>query len=153
VIDIQITRGIAIVSTKPYSPRAVEVIRGVRGRRWDPRTKAWIVPLHTLQQSVEKLVRTGELVEVNGRAWAGAPDTQQMMQAQQVAEIEAEKAANPFTPLFAALPPRLRQPTYDALWQVLAPGAGGDAGLLVLLDQAHSAHEHDGGHVLRGRAS
>jgi hypothetical protein len=151
VIEVQITRGVAIVSMRPYKPRVVEAIRTIRGRRWDAKKKVWAIPVSTLQQSVERLVRTGELVTVNGKEWTGTVETKQVMAADRAAEIEAENEANPFIPLWKVLPPQLRQPTYDALWQVLAPGAGGDTGLLVLLDQAHAAFEENGSRV--GRAS
>jgi hypothetical protein len=140
MIDIQITRGIAIVTAKPYRPRVVEAIRTIRGRRWDAGKKQWSIPLSTLPQSVEKLVRTGEMVRVDGKEWQGNADTRQAMAGQRTAEIEAEAAANPFVPLFRALPDRLRQAVHDALWPVLTPASGGDAELLTLLDEAHQAH-------------
>jgi hypothetical protein len=148
VISVETRRNEAAVTMKPYRPRVVEAIRTIRGRKWDAATKTWYIPLSTLQQSVERLVRTGELVMVNGKEWTGTAETRQAMQAQRAAEVEAESAANPFTPLWRALPANLRQPVYDALWQVLTPGAGGDAELLVMLDQAHNGSEE-----AQGRAS
>jgi hypothetical protein len=140
MIDIQITRGIAIVTMKPYKPCVVEAIRTIRGRRWDASKKHWTIPVSTLQRSVEKLVRTREMVMVNGEEWQGNADTRQAMGAQKTAEMEADHQANPFVPLWTVLPARLRQRVYDALFPVLSPGAGDDKELLVLLDQAHEAH-------------
>jgi hypothetical protein len=140
MIDVQITRGIAIVSMKPYKPRVVEALRSIRGRRWDAKSKTWAIPVSTLQQSVEKLVRTGEMVMVNGKEWQGNADTRQAIATEKAAQVEAELASNPFAPLWTALPARLRQPVYEALFAVLAPGAGGDVELVVLLDEANQAH-------------
>ena len=107
MIEVQITRGIASVTSRPYKPRVVEAIRTIRGRKWDAATKTWHIPLSTLQQSVEKLVRTGEMVMVNGKEWEGNADTRQAMAAQKTAEMEAEHQANPFMALWKVLPSRL----------------------------------------------
>jgi hypothetical protein len=141
VIAVQIRGRTATVTMKPYRPRVVEAIRTIKGRRWDARSKTWAIPVTTLQQSVEKLVRTGEMVTVNGKEWTGTSSTRQAMAADRSAETEVANEANPFVPVFETLPSRLRQPVYDALWQVLTPAGGGDAELLVLLDQAHATCE------------
>jgi hypothetical protein len=141
VIAVEI-RGIsATVTMKPYKPRVLEAIRTIRGRRWDARSKTWAIPVSTLQQSVEKLLRTGEMVMVNGKEWTGNAETQKVLAADRAAEMQAEKEGNPLVPLFVQLPVHLRQPVYDALAKVLAPAAGGDVGWVVWLDQAHGGHE------------
>jgi hypothetical protein len=153
MIAVEIRKDIAMVTMKSYSPRVLETIRTIRGRRWDARRKVWTIPVSTLQGSVERLVRVGELVMVNGREWTGNSGTQQVMTANRVAEIEAENEPNPLTPLFGELPPHLRQPVHHLLANVLAPAAGGDVQWMVLLDQAHSACEEDGSRAVEGRAS
>jgi hypothetical protein len=150
MIAVEIRGNVAVVSMKPFKPRVVEALRTIRGRRWDARSKTWAIPVSTLQQSVERLVRTGELVMVNGKEWAGTVETRQTMAADRAAEVEAENQANPFMALWQVLPARLRQPVYDALFPVLSPGAGGDIELLVLLDQAHEAQASQ---RVRGKAS
>jgi hypothetical protein len=125
VIAIRIGNGAVSVTTKPYSERAVEVIRAIPGRRWDASRKRWVLPVNTVTRSVELLVASGERVEVNGKPWAGTLATQRQMAAQRAAEVQVESQANPFMALWKVLPAVLRQRTYDALWQVLAPGGGG----------------------------
>jgi hypothetical protein len=151
VIDITIANGIATVKSTVYKPRIIEAIRTIRGRKWNAAKKTWTIPatpIRTFQQSVERLVRTGELVQVNGREWTGTAETQQLMADRAAAELEAAEAANPFVAVWKMLPPGLRQPAFDALWKVLSPVAGGDVGLLTLLDQAHNSLEGDGGRRL-----
>jgi hypothetical protein len=137
MISIEIRGSSATVTMKPYKPRVVEAIRTIRGRRWDARSKTWAIPVSTLQHSVERLVRTGEMVMVNGKEWEGSADTQKAMAADRAAEIQAENAANPLIHLFRQLPEQLRQPVYDALATVLTPAAGGDVQWVVWLDGAY----------------
>jgi hypothetical protein len=148
VISIEIRNGIATVTSKPYSAKAVDVIKSVRGKRWDAAHKRWIIPLPKLQQTVERLVRTGEYVQVNGKEWEGTLETQKLMADRQAAELEAELQSNPLAPLFRQLPAPLREPVHEALSKLLTPAAGGDVQWLVWLDQAHSACQDNGDHGL-----
>jgi hypothetical protein len=141
LITVETRNGIALVSMKPYKPRVVEAIRTIRGKRWDEKNKRWSIPMFpigALERSLQRLARTGEMIVLNGVEWEGTDDTKRLVEADRIAKVAAENAGNPFIALWAALPDRLRQPVYDALFPVLAPGAGGDAELLVMLDQAHN---------------
>jgi hypothetical protein len=119
MIAVEISGGpTATVCFRPFSRTALMVVQTIHGRRWNEQGRQWTIPVSKVTDLVDRLVASGESVQVNGKEWS---------------------LSNPLIPLFRSLPVRLRQPVYDALAHVL-DGADGDRDWMAKLDQAHREH-------------
>jgi hypothetical protein len=112
----------------PYDAKAVELIKTIAGRRWNPDFKRWTIEAGDIAMAAVMFVRAGYDVAIDGQPYE---------------EVSRSSAPilSPLVSFFAALPHRLRQPTYRALSKVLHPDAGGDTRLMQELNRAMERHQ------------
>jgi hypothetical protein len=106
-----------------YDAEAVEVVRSVPGRKWNPGEKVWTIPVDMVGLAAARFAEAGYEVLVDGVAYRPS-------------SALTGSTGNPFTALLASLPERLRKPTYRALARVLHPDHGGDHKAMQALNQA-----------------
>lgn len=110
----------------PYDAEAVEIIRTIPGRRWNPQLKQWTIPADEATLAASRFRRAGFSVVLNGVAFDDRPRAVVTGFDQMLVGI------------LHGIPERLRQPTYRALSRVWHPDAGGDTVLMQSLNQAHA---------------
>ena len=109
--------------TFTYDVRAVEIIKSIPGRRYDPRRKRWTIDVTTVRHAVERFTNAGFTVTADKASHATtSPNT------------------NAIGALFEKLPPRLRTDAYKSLARVLHPDVGGDTVLMQQLNDAYEGH-------------
>jgi hypothetical protein len=113
--------------TFPYDAEAVELVKTIPGRRWDPGHKHWTIDALDVRMAAVMFLRAGYDVAIDGVPYE---------------EVQRSSAprVSPLVSFFAGLPVRLRQPAYRALSKVLHPDAGGDTVLMQELNRAIERH-------------
>lgn len=108
-----------------YDPKAVEIIKTVPGRRWDPEAKTWTIGVDWVQLLARRFHDAGYPVQIDRKLWTPP----------------AVSTTGPALPAFyQQLPDRLKEPVYKALIKVLHPDAGGDTALAQQLNTARDKH-------------
>jgi hypothetical protein len=121
---IRITTGSgprATIELSPPTPAALLVVRGITGRTYHPRKRAWSIPRRYVDEAVIEFAEMGLRVFLNGQTQAAA--------------------VNPFVPLKSAMPPDVWRHVSAALARVLDPERGGDARLHALLRRTRKANQ------------
>jgi hypothetical protein len=121
--------GATAIMQFPYDVEAVDIIRSIAGRRWDPERKYWTIQTIEVALAARRFTNAGFTVTIDG------------LETGYENSSSATGASDPIGALLVATPSRLRTGVYRALAKVLHPDAGGDVGLMAQLNRAYQEHK------------
>jgi hypothetical protein len=115
VITVDRVGPVAVVQIQPFSDVALKIVKSVKPRSWDEVHLCWEVPSTAVNHLARRLHEAGQAVVVDGVAYD---------------PLRAAEEKNPFVPLMAALPERLRDKVFAALVGVFSLDAGDEEAAL-----------------------
>jgi hypothetical protein len=126
VIRITTGRGDARV-VFAYDAEAVDIIRTIAGRIWNPEGRYWAIPVDAVNLAARRFTDAGFDVAVDGKPWTPTASSSLAI-------------GSPVDVFYYGVPPRLREAVYKALVRVLHPDAGGDTRLMQELNASRERH-------------
>jgi hypothetical protein len=112
-----------------YDAEAVEIIRTIPGREWDPEHRRWSIFAYHVNLVARRFYEADMPVTVDGKPWTPPQHQQQ--------KPPTNGSRPPIDAFLCSVPPHLMEPVYKALVKVLHPDHEGDLALMQALNAVH----------------